>query len=109
MRLRQILLAVGWAMIAGIVWLSLAPGLPSMGNDKAGHFSAYAVLMFWFAQLYGRRLPWALGFIAMGIALEFVQGWSGYRTFDLRDMAANTVGVFLGWALARLLALPLAR
>ena len=34
----------------------------------------------------------------MGVALEFIQGWTGYRTYDPFDMLANTIGVALGWA-----------
>ena len=37
----------------------------------------------------------------MGVALEFVQGWGGYRLFDIADMVANTLGVLLGWWLTR--------
>ena len=59
--------------------------------------------MFWFAYLY-RRMPtralYAVGFIAMGIAIEFLQGFTG-RHFEVADMAANTVGVLLGWGVAR--------
>ena len=29
----------------------------------------------------------------MGIALEFIQEMTGYRTFDLLDMLANAAGV----------------
>jgi len=28
-----------------------------------------------------------------------VQGWTGYRMFDVLDMLANSVGVMLGWLL----------
>lgn len=76
-------------------------------GDKLGHLAAYGSLMFWFALLYPERaLRWryALGFVAMGIGLEFVQGGLAYRTFDVLDMLANTIGVLLGWAAA--LALP---
>ena len=45
----------------------------------------------------------ALSLIAMGIALELVQGAIGYRTYDLVDMGANSLGVLLGWAGALLL------
>jgi glycopeptide antibiotics resistance protein len=50
-----------------------------------------------------RRIPYAAGFIAMGIALELLQAWLGYRTLEALDMVANTAGVLLGWGLARLL------
>jgi glycopeptide antibiotics resistance protein len=59
--------------------------------------------MFWFCGLYRPlrvRAFYAAGFIAMGIALEFVQGWLGYRSFEVADMVANTAGVGLGWSVA---------
>jgi glycopeptide antibiotics resistance protein len=59
--------------------------------------------MFWFCVLYRPlrvRAFYAAGFIAMGIALEFVQGWLGYRSFEVADMVANTAGVGLGWSVA---------
>jgi VanZ family protein len=94
-------------MVAAVVWGSLTPAPPSAGNDKIGHFAVYGVLMFWFAQLYTRRLPYAAGFAALGVVLEFAQGWLGTRSFELQDMAANVLGVLLGWASARLLKKPL--
>jgi glycopeptide antibiotics resistance protein len=39
----------------------------------------------------------------MGVALEFAQGATGYRSFEVLDMAANAAGVALGWGLALLL------
>ena len=59
--------------------------------------------MFWFCLLYLRtpiRILYAAGFIAMGIGLEFIQGWLGYRTYDPFDMLANGIGVALGWTAA---------
>ena len=58
--------------------------------------------MVWFSNLYEEtnpRLILAIGFVAMGITLEFVQRWTGFRTFDVVDMAANAFGVFAGWTL----------
>lgn len=82
-----------------IVWLSLMPQPPKVDleqGDKLGHFAAYGVLMFVFCLIYDQRatrLAYAAGFIAMGVALEFLQGMTGYRTFDLLDMLANATGV----------------
>ena len=62
--------------------------------------------MFWFCMVYRRpraRLGYAAGFIAMGIAIEYIQGWTGYRSFEVYDMVADAIGVILGWALALLL------
>ena len=109
MRLRPLWLALGWALVAAIVWLSLTPSPPRVDFDKdytLGHLAAYGVVMFWFSQLYAERKTqacYAGGFIALGIALEFVQGALGYRTYDTVDMVANSFGVLAGWAAALIL------
>jgi VanZ family protein len=104
--MRRVWVAAGWAWAAAIVWLSLTPAPPDIDiayGDKLGHFAAYGLLMFWFSQLYDKRktrIAYAAGFVAMGIALEFIQGALGYRTYEVFDMYANTLGVLLGWAAA---------
>ena len=103
---RTILLFCGWGWATAIVVLSLIPTVPSIDveqGDKLGHFAAYGLLMSVFCLIYDewrRRLAYAAGFIAMGIALEFLQGMTDYRTFDVYDMLANAVGVLLGLAAA---------
>ena len=105
---RKLSVAAGWALAALIVWLSLTPSLPEVDlgveeSDKLEHIFAYAPLMFWFCLLYARngtRLAYAALWIAMGVALEFAQGETGYRNFEVFDMFANTLGVLIGWALA---------
>jgi len=104
--LRAALIAAAWLWAAAIVWLSLTPSPPQVDvqfGDKIGHFAAYGVLMLGFALLYpARRLPLAIGCIALGVALELAQGATGYRTLDALDMLANGIGVLAGWAGARL-------
>jgi len=101
-KLRALWLAIGWGLVATIVWLSVTPRPPDIGiehGDKLGHFAAYGGVMFWFCQLYPRwatRMAYAAGFITLGIALEFVQRWLGYRSFEVLDMVADAVGVVLG-------------
>jgi VanZ family protein len=108
--MRAAALAGGWLYAAAIVWLSLRTSPPEPGfeyGDKLEHFLAYAALMFWFAFLYRSgpaRLAYALMWIAMGVALEFAQGATSYRSYELADMAANTLGVLAGAAAA--LSLP---
>ena len=108
LRWRPLWLALGWTLAAAIVWLSLTPSPPSLDvayGDKLGHIAAYAALMFWFCQLNagrGARLAYAFGFVALGVAIEFVQRASGYRSFEVLDMLADAAGVALGWACARL-------
>ena len=106
-------LAVGWLLVGAVVYLSLTPHpiqIDMQQGDKLGHILAYAGLMTWFAQLYRRRAhaAWGLGFIVLGIALEYLQGWTGYRDFEYFDMVADGAGVVTGWllggtAVARLL------
>ena len=113
--MRMIGLGLGWGWAATIVWLSLTPSPPQVDvqyGDKLGHFGAYGLLMFWFALLYHRRPTRALymiGFIALGVGLEFLQGALGTRTLDLADMAANSIGVLLGWAAALIVRKPVFR
>lgn len=97
---------MGSAITLMVVYLSLIPALPSSGasqSDKVMHMLAYATLMSWFANLWAltsARIKTAIGLVALGITLEFVQRWTGYRTFDVADMFANTAGVLTGWLLA---------
>lgn len=103
---RSLYLAIGWALVLVIVGLSLWPYLsvPDIGvswNDKLGHFSAYLMLMLWFAQPYPRpRHLWiGVRLVALGILIEILQWLSGYRYFELADISANTLGVLTGWLL----------
>ena len=104
--MRNACIATGWLLVAAIVWASLTPAPPKVdfeASDKLGHLAGYGLLMFWFAQLYAARptrLVYGSLFVAMGIALEFIQGELGYRTYDVFDMYANTLGVLAGWAVA---------
>ena len=101
-------LAIGWALVALVIYLSLTshpiqtPGIEF--GDKIGHFFAYFTLVFWFCQLYTARRHGAffLLFVLMGVGLELIQGQTSYRTFQLADMAANTLGALGGWGLASL-------
>lgn len=98
--------AIGMLLVALVVDLSLIPHpveVPLEHGDKYGHLLAYATLMFWYAQIYDdprTRTGIAGAFVAMGIALEFVQRMTGYRTFDIGDMVAGGSGVLVGWMLA---------
>ena len=109
MKLRVLWLALGWALVAAIVWLSLTPSPPTVDfeqGDKVGHLAGYGALMLWFSQLYVERttrIAYAVGFAAMGVALEFIQGALAYRSYEVFDMLANTLGVVAGWVAAIIL------
>jgi VanZ family protein len=106
-RLRQAWLIVGWFGVVVVIVMSLIPNPPDFvpieQGDKIEHIVAYGSLMFWFAQVYGalrtRAIVAAL-LIALGIAIEYVQGWTGWRDFSYADMAADAVGAVLGWLIA---------
>src|SRR5512147_1832135 len=73
----------GGGFVLLVIYLSLTPhplDVPSWWNFKLGHILAYAWLMFWFSQIYRRpaqRVALGMAFLALGIALEYVQGWIG--------------------------------
>lgn len=104
--LQRVWTALGWFGVASVVVLSLVPlsSTPSIEHgDKFEHVLAYAVLMWWFAQMVTgtpRRLWLALGLLALGIALEFAQGLTTWRSFSYADMAADALGVASGWLLS---------
>lgn len=103
---RRTWIALGMMIVAAIWTLSLIPNPPQIGvegEDKAGHFVAYGILMLWWSQILIRsrdRLIIAAAFVAMGIVIEFLQGWTGWRTFEVADMVADAIGVGLGWSIA---------
>ena len=105
-RHRRLWHAVGFALIVFVIHQSLTPApmaIPADEGNRLAHLAAYGTLMGWFSHLHEERRPrirLALGFVAMGVALEVIQGATGYRTTDLADALANTLGVCAGWLLA---------
>ncbi|MGZ8210493.1 MAG: VanZ family protein [Burkholderiales bacterium] len=99
-------LAIAWLLVASVVVSSLVRmgiDVPGGQTDKLVHVIAYAVLMCWFSQIYAElraRAFIAIAICLMGVILEFAQGYTGYRTFDYFDMAANSVGIAAGWLIA---------
>lgn len=100
---KNIWLLIGYAMVAFIIFETLTPspvGVPMNISDKLLHMTGYFVLMAWFAQIYHQhrsRLRLMAAFVAMGIMLEFLQGWGGVRQYEVADMLANASGVVLAW------------
>lgn len=102
---RELWLTLGWVLVLAVIYLSLTPKPPSPDIsqiDKAGHLLAYAALMGWWSQIERRHCRLALLFVLMGLALEIAQSFTDYRQGDVFDMAANTLGVGLGWLSVRL-------
>ena len=94
-------IACGAGFVALVIYLSLTPHplvVPGFYGLKTGHILAYAWLMFWFSQIYrrpGQRTAFAIAFLAMGIALEYVQGMVG-RDFSYTDMRDDGIGIVFG-------------
>lgn len=107
LRFLKLWLILGCIWVGLVIFLSLTPAPPQPydfpGIDKVGHACAYGFLMFWFGLIYrpGRAYRYlGLGFVLMGIILECMQGALGDRTFEWGDMAANAIGVTMGWVLS---------
>jgi VanZ family protein len=106
LRYRTLWHAVGAGLVLLVIYLSLTPNpvhTPSLVGFDPGHIAAYLVLMLWYAQILpmGRaRIAAAVALVALGVGLEYVQGLTSYRTFDLADMRDDAVGVAVGFALA---------
>ena len=95
----------GWGLC--IVLSLISPpqiGVDIPDSDKLGHVLAYAVLSAWAVAIFARRRAhWraALALLALGIALEFAQGWlTDDRMMDARDAIADAIGIVLGQLLA---------
>jgi hypothetical protein len=106
LRLIRLWRAVGVALILLVIYQSLNHDpieVTVVEGNMGGHLIAYGTLMLWFSQMHAStrgRVLCAAGFALMGLGLEFAQGMTDYRTFDLSDAAANACGVALGWLLA---------
>jgi VanZ family protein len=105
------------ALIAG-TWLATAPTGESSHvtvNDKVNHLAAFAVLTLLLElSLSDRRLDFlrykGLPLLAYGLFIEIVQYFLPHRSFELLDLAADGLGIFLCWlALPWLRRLPLIR
>ena len=99
-------LGLGFLFVAFVIFESLSPRAIDAGiaaGIKSGHVIAYGWLMLWYAQAYPgarARIGIALALVLMGVALEFAQGMTGYRSFAYADMRDNALGVAIGLALA---------
>jgi VanZ family protein len=97
---------LGWGLVLLVIYLSLTPKPPPTdfmpSGDKVGHCLAYATLMGWWSQLDTRHCRLALLFVLMGLSMELAQSFIDTRKADVFDMAANSVGVGLGWLSTRL-------
>jgi VanZ family protein len=94
---------LAWAYVAFIWVMSLIPlSMPAVPNsDKIGHFLAYGLLALCFGLIRQQKLAliWLLASL-MGVAIEFAQALTPYRSFDTLDMLANAGGALIGIVIA---------
>jgi VanZ family protein len=102
--LRVLWFAAVLVVIVGSLLPSTSLPMRALGSlhvsDKIEHFGAYAVLAF-LPALHERKgfvIAAALGAVALGVALEFGQLFSGWRNFEIADMVADAIGVCFGLA-----------
>ena len=109
LRYRVLWLAIGFALVALVVYLSLtsAPVEIDLGldyQDKLFHALAYFAMMGWFAQIYhvqSHRVVCIVVFILMGVLMEYLQSFDPARYAETEDMIANTLGVAIAVLLAK--------
>jgi hypothetical protein len=106
---RALWFGLGWLQALGFTVLCLwplrqlpGPDLPWI--DKLYHGAAFALLMWWFAVALPRaRWPLtALYLVALGVGIEFAQGFVPFRSPSLADVLADALGVLAGALVARL-------
>ncbi len=102
-RIRKMLFALwcaAWLVVAGLMLAPLTSPVDVSHADLVAHFMVFACLAFatvGFSRRGGELTLLAAATIAGGAALELAQGLVPYRTVDVLDIAANTLGVRVGY------------
>jgi VanZ family protein len=108
-------LAVGWLVFCTVLFCMPGNALPETRFidvpffDKWVHIGLFAILNFLFLKAYvpnGRisLVAWLLALVIYGTLIEFVQRYLiPFRSFDLVDIVADTVGALLGLLLFKVL------
>ena len=95
-------LGIGWLGVLAALVFSLGPATPdgSLNHaDKLVHLGGYAVLMYWWSQLYSsvpQRVQVGAALVLLGIVIEGLQGLTPTREPDAWDVLANTLGIVIG-------------
>jgi VanZ family protein len=71
-------------------------------SDKTLHFLAFTFLMLWFCGVFRPPLTplVAVGLLAFGVLIEWLQSRLPYRDAEFADAAFDLGGILLGWVLA---------
>lgn len=98
----RVLFTVSLIFITWLGFTSEPYPVPSSPSDKLNHLLAFTELTLlarlgW--PLIGVAIPFAV-LASFGLALEIGQAYTPWRTFSLFDLAADIVGIGVGFALA---------
>lgn len=105
MRMRPAAVLITIFGIVAVWILCLIPMPPSDNGfqytDKLEHMAAYVLQSFCLLILFPRlRRKIVIGLLLQGATIEILQYFTGYRSAEWADMAANSLGVFLGLGLS---------
>lgn len=92
-------------VLVGIVLVSSLVPFPSDANlpdDKLMHLVAYLGLALWFGAIYRvEQFAWVgMSLVSLGLLIEILQSTTSYRSFELADLVADTLGTLAGLVLA---------
>jgi VanZ family protein len=93
-----------WAVVAALLLLPLDVPAPP-GSDLVAHFFLFGMMAFaavGFSRRPGQLAGLALATVALGIALEYAQGFVPSRSSEIADAVANGVGTLAGYTVALL-------
>ncbi|MCP4494908.1 MAG: VanZ family protein [Gammaproteobacteria bacterium] len=100
LRFQVLWYGIGFSMLVMVTVLSLMPVSGDVGvNDKLIHLLVYACLSGWFSLIVRHRrslIGVFIGLVVFGLLIEFLQGLTEYRSAELADAIANSIGVFIG-------------
>ena len=96
-------LYVTFIIIMSLVPFTIRPEIDPTEQTVASHFTAYFLMMLWYAWIYPARtyLRLAIIFILLGFGLECVQEFLETREFQVVDIFFNTMGVSFAWLVAK--------
>ena len=92
--------------VLGVLVLALMPTdvpMPSTGWDKSNHLLAFSVMALLGRRAYpGRTMALLAGLLAYGALIEVLQAFTPNRSAAWQDLAADAVGLALGWGAEQL-------
>lgn len=102
--------AAGIVVLVIVLAMALAPGIlfpldAKVGGirpDKWVHGLTFTFLTVWFSGQYATRSYWrlALGMLAFGVFIEVCQRALTYRTAEVLDLFADSIGIAIGLIIA---------